>query len=94
MLETVVDLGNLYQLGLISLNGLPLATSKGRREAGTEVAMKQLSFVSYTNLYRLEICFTIFNILWRYAIAQLNTGRFVSCFIKRLIYVVHIVNNK
>lgn len=46
ILVPLVDLGNLYQLGL---NGLLLTTSKWRTETGIEVAMRQLSFMSYTN---------------------------------------------
>jgi len=93
MLVVLMDLGHLYQWGQIRLNSLPVATLKGRREAGIEVPMRQLSFVSYTILYRLEICYTIFNFLWKCAIAQLNTGVFFSCFIKSQFYVIHIVSN-
>lgn len=78
-----MDLRNLFQLGLIILNGLPLAISEGRGEAKTEVAIRHLSFVSHTNLYWPEICYTVFRVLWRDAIAKLNTGRFFSCLIKK-----------
>lgn len=55
MLVALVDLGNLCQLGLMRLNGLPPATSKGRRETGVEVVMRQLILTSYINLYRPEV---------------------------------------
>lgn len=59
-----------------------------------QVPVMQLSFMSYTNLCRPEICIQFSGVLWGYTTAQLNTERFFYCFLKRQIYVVPIVQKQ